>query len=401
MLHEFLTDHRDELVTRCRAKVAKRRVPRPTDMELDHGVPQFLEQLIRTLQVEERMTLGISEQVAGASERGRISGSPDPASDPPAPSEMSTSATKHGNELLGRGFTVDQVVHDYGDLCQSVTELALERKAPVTTDEFRTLNRCLDSAIAAAVTEYSRQRDLRISGDVERANNERLGVFAHELRNALNTASLAINAIKKGDVGFGGATGAVFDRSMKTLRDLVDRSLAQVRLAAGIVVMREKIPLSEFVEELQVAAAMEANARGVQLNVMLVDYDLVVEADRHILASAVSNLLSNAIKFTRDGGLVSLRVDGSGDRILIEVEDECGGLATDKIEDLFVPFEQQSADRSGLGLGLAISRRGVEANGGELQARSVAGKGCVFTVELPKASAVRSGSSRRSAGQTR
>ena len=378
MLHEFLSANRDELVARCRAKVAKRSAPRPTEAELKHGIPQFLDQLIRTLRIEEKSPRLQGDTFSASSEEGKISGGSEP-SRTPASSEIGQTAAMHGNDLLLRGFTVDQVVHDYGDLCQSITALAMESNAPVTTDEFRTLNRCLDNATAGAVTEYSRQRDQQTKAE----GNERLGVFAHELRNLLTTATLAFGALKRGNVAIGGATGAVLERSINGLRALVDRSLTEVRLTAGIAVRRERIPLAHFIEEIQVAGALEANARGVELTVEVADGGLAVEADRQILASAVSNLLSNAIKFTRANGHVILKAYAAANRILIEVTDECGGLSTEKIEDLFRPFEQQSSDRSGLGLGLAISRRGVEANGGELRARSIAGKGCTFTVDLP------------------
>jgi signal transduction histidine kinase len=379
MLHEFLSANRDELIARCRAKVAKRSAPRPTEAELQHGIPQFLEQLIRTLRIEEKTVRAHGDPVSASSEEGKISGASEP-SRTPASSEIGQTAAKHGNELLLRGFTVDQVVHDYGDLCQAVTALALESNAPVTTDEFRTLNRCLDNATADAVTEYSRQRDQHMTAE----GNERLGVFAHELRNLLTAATLAFSAIKRGDVAIGGATGAVLDRSIAGMRALVDRSLTDVRLTAGIPVRRERIPLAEFIEEIQVAGALEANARGIELTVEIADGGLAVEADRQILASAVSNLLSNAVKFTRANGHVTLKAHAAANRILIEVADECGGLSTEKIDDLFRPFEQQHADRSGLGLGLAISRRGVEANGGALRARSIANNGCTFTVDLPR-----------------
>lgn len=385
MLYEFLSANRDELINRCRGKVAKRSAPRPTEAELQHGVPEFLEQLIKTLHAEERSTRSKTAKTDASSEEGRISGTADPGRSPSG-SEIGRSATKHGDELMHGGFTVDQVVHDYGDLCQSVTELAVERSAPVTVDEFRTLNRCLDNATADAVTEFSRQRERHISDEGIRANNERLGVFAHELRNLLTTTALAINVIKRGTVATGGATGALLDRNMIALRALVDRSLVDVRLTAGIPLRRERISLSDFVEELEVVAALEANARGLGLVVTSVDGSLSFDADRQIVASAVSNLLLNAVKFTRPNGHVTLRASGPGDRILIEVEDECGGLPSGDLESLFRPFEQSNPDRSGLGLGLAISRRGVEVNGGTLTARSIAGKGCVFAVELPKPS---------------
>jgi signal transduction histidine kinase len=371
VLHEFLTDHRSALIARCRAKVGKRRAPRPTEAELEHGIPQFLQQLITALRQEESGPAANTDPLAS-----------------PAASDIGRTATKHGNELALSGFTVDQVVHDYGDLCQAVTELAIETQAPVTTDEFRTLNRCLDNAIADAVTEFNSEREHRLADEEARANNERLGELAHELRNSLNTATLAIAAIKSGRVGFAGATGAVLDRSMNALRDLIDRSLASVRLAAGIPVPRERIALAEFIEEVQVAAAMEANARDLELTVAPVDGSLAIVADRQLLAAAMSNLLSNALKFCKPHGHVSLRAHSHADRVLIEVEDECGGLPADKIEHLFRPFDQQSADRSGIGLGLIISRRGVEASGGTLSARN-AGQGCIFTVDLPRTAGAR------------
>ena len=122
MLQEFIQINRDDIIRRCRRKAAMRSES-PPHPELGHGVPHFLEQLIDVLRVN--------------------GGSTD---------EISSSATLHGRELLLQGQTVGQVVHGYGDVCQSITELALETNAPISTDDFRTLNRCLDDAIAGAVT---------------------------------------------------------------------------------------------------------------------------------------------------------------------------------------------------------------------------------------------------------
>jgi len=72
------------------------------------------------------------------------------------------------------------------------------------------------------------------------------------------------------------------------------------------------------------------------------------------------------------------------DRILIDVEDHCGGLPAGSAEGMFQPFTQSGKDRSGLGLGLAICRRSVEANHGILRVRDVPGSGCVFTIDLPR-----------------
>jgi hypothetical protein len=167
MLHEFLESKRTEIIARTKAKVATRAVPRATEIELTSGVPLFVDQLIDTLK------------------RSRL------RSD-----EMDASATKHGNEMLRMGFSVGQVVHDYGDVCQAVTELAFELDAQITVDEFHTLNRCLDDAIAQAVTEYERLREQTL---VDRGT-ERMGALAHELRNRLSTAMLSFGILKSGTV---------------------------------------------------------------------------------------------------------------------------------------------------------------------------------------------------------
>ena len=86
--------------------------------------------------------------------------------------------------------------HDYGDLCQAVTELAHEKEAAITVDEFHTFNRCLDNAIADAVTEFGLQRDQIRTEERAASMNERLGNLAHELRNRLSSGMLAFQAIK-------------------------------------------------------------------------------------------------------------------------------------------------------------------------------------------------------------
>jgi signal transduction histidine kinase len=103
-----------------------------------------------------------------------------------------------------------------------------------------------------------------------------------------------------------------------------------------------------------------------------------------MLFSAVGNLLQNAFKFTRPHTEVLLNAYATADRVLIDVEDNCGGLPPGDAERLFQPFTQGGADKSGVGLGLSICRRSVEANHGVLSVRDLPGKGCVFTIDLPR-----------------
>jgi signal transduction histidine kinase len=299
---------------------------------------------------------------------------------------MGVSAALHGGELLQRGFTVAQVVHDYGDLCQAITELALEYGLPISTQDFHTLNRCLDNAIASAVTEYARRRDL----DSSEAEFRRHGFFAHELRSHLQSALLAFQVVKSGQVGMAGSTLGVLERSLRGLRDLIDRSVSEVRLDAGMY-RKERIRVSDFIEETEIHASLEANDRGLQFGVERVDETLVVDVDRQLFASAISNLLQNAFKFTQPSSHVQLRAVHRDDRVSIEIEDECGGLPPGATESLFKPFEQRGADRSGLGLGLAISRRAIEMDGGRISVRDIPGKGCVFIIDMPLAAGRRAG----------
>ncbi len=373
MLHQFLDTNRVALIDRCRLKVAQRSAPRASDELMGYGIPVFLDQLIKTLQVEQTTMPMDSRKVSGPA-----------GGDYAAISEIGEGAMRHGRELMARGFTVEQVVHDYGDLCQAITDLAFERNAGIEIDEFRTLNRCLDNAIAVAVTEFNYQLGESMADRQAMLLNERLGFFAHEVRNHLNTATLALAAIKTGNVGLGGATGGVLDRSLVSLRNLIDRSLTEVRMSAGIPSHVANFSLAGFISEIKLSASLAAEVRRCTLAVPEVDPELGVDADHDLLASAVGNLLQNAFKFTHSGSEVSLRAYAMGDRIMIEVEDHCGGLPHGFVERMFQPFTQGSEDRSGLGLGLSIAQRSVEASGGKLSVRDIPSSGCVFTVELPR-----------------
>ena len=182
-LVEFIGTNRDELIRRCRAKVAKRVSPPSTKAEVDHGVPLFLKQL--------------SEELRHG---------------PSKTHEIGKSAMAHGHDLLQQGYTISQVVHGYGDVCQSVTDLAVELSAPIDTNDFRTQNRCLDDAIAGAVTEYAQEKDVTRDG------------ASRELQNLTDTAITAFEVLRSGNVGVGGSTGAVVHRSLMAIRKaLVDR----------------------------------------------------------------------------------------------------------------------------------------------------------------------------------
>lgn len=357
MLYEFVTTFRDPIIDRARQKLTARPWPSASPEELENGVPLFLTQLSEKLR---------SESTGAAHSPGAIG----------------AGATRHGRDLMALGFTVSQVVHDYGDICQAITELAIEHNAPITTDEFKTLNGCLDTAIAEAVTEHARiTAESRSNEEVERS-----GHVAHETRDLLDTAILAYQALKRGTVAINGSTGAVLGRSLMGLRDLVNSTISEIRLAAEQQ-RREQVSVVPFLNDIAATGTLNAESRGLQLVLEPGDPAWAVTADPQVLASAVTNLLNNAFKFTPAGGRVVLRARANENkRLLIEVEDECGGIPA-SAGDPFQSFgERRGGDQTGLGLGLSIARKAVRAHGGDIHIRNVPGKGCVFTIDVPLAS---------------
>jgi hypothetical protein len=219
MLHDFLTTNRNELIERCKAKVAKRPSP-PAAIGAanpDKGVPLFLTQLVETLRREQS--------------------TPTDPDNPPCATEIGRAAALHGADLLNRGYTVDQVVHDYGDVCQSVTDMVVEQNASVTPDEFRTLNRCLDDAIADAVTAYAHGH---ATGQGTKLHN---GLWADEQQRLVKLATQTFNAIKTGRVGMNGATGKILDKTLIELSDLIEQSRSDKLPAPGTIVARTRANL--------------------------------------------------------------------------------------------------------------------------------------------------------------
>lgn len=223
-LHDLLRRHRVELIRTCCGKVARRYEPSHAPSVVDHGVPLFLAQLVETLQNEQASTAR-------------------PAHDPmpsPVDSPIGRAASLHGTELLRLGYTVDQVVHHYGDVCQAITELAVRKNASITADEFRTLNRSIDEAIADAVTAFGAERESAIL-DLATDLHHRLGELADEQRRLIDIALLSVAAIQSGGVATRGATASALVSTLQQLRDLIEKSLPEVRLSTGITTTPPRI----------------------------------------------------------------------------------------------------------------------------------------------------------------
>ncbi len=370
-MYKFLLQNRSELISRCTAKAALRPRNGSSAERLATGVPLFLDQLTLTLKAEDAGDDAASLKISGASH-----------GDSEGLSEIGIGAASHGKDLVELGYTVDLVVHDYGDLCQAITDLAVERDAPFSVDEFRTLNRCLDNAIADAVAAFAKQRDAAIALKTSESENERLGFLVHELRNHLVTATLAFSALEAGKLAIGGSTAGLLKRSLATLGNMLAETIAEVRGAAKDK-SQETFAVAALIADAEAAGVMQAKVSGCNLKVAAVDRRLVVAGNRVLLNAALANLLQNAFKFTHPQTDVLLSAKGMAGRVLIEVQDHCGGLPEGAAEKMFRPFAQVSHDKSGLGLGLSIARQSVEADGGRLTVEDRPGKGCVFAIDLP------------------
>jgi signal transduction histidine kinase len=356
MLHDFFTRHRTEILAHCKRKIVAQAPRHVSSGQIEDSLPEYLDEVIAAL----RANAGLGRETE------------------PSPDDKSASA--HGRQRLQLGFSLSGVVHDYGSLCEAITGAARKHRIEMTSREYQVLNHVLDVGIAQAVTEYADQRERDRDARFNQEMMQHFGFVAHEIRNALSSATFAFEAIRRGQVPVGGRTSEMLDRSLATLRGLVDRSLTQIRLGSRSTVEPERTRLTNLMREVEAAAAADANRYGVQIDYQ-VDASVDCYLDRQLVASAVGNLVQNAIKYTKPGTVVQVRARAFAERLTIEVEDRCGGDLPEE-KALFAPFVRGKAGE-GVGLGLAIARQAIVSHGGTLSVQTVPAAGCIFTVDLP------------------
>ena len=346
---ELVTDYRTLVEERIRGLFLAIAGPN-ADLRDDAGIPILI------------------DQVEDALRRGRA-----------AEDEIARAATKYGGLLFARGLTIGELVRGYGTVCDAVTSVGQDLNMSFSNREFEMLNRVLDVAIAASVTEYQRQK-AKATADEEL---QHIGALAHELRNALAAAVMAFSVIKHERIGISGQTSETLDRSLRRMGDLLDRALAEVRLCKDAIPVMEPLRVAGVFDEIAAMVHPDSAARRQSLEID-VDPELEIVTDRQFFTSAVSNLVQNGLKYTPHWGHIHLRARGLDDRFVIEVEDECGGLPANVENALFVPFVRGTTRTTGTGLGLSIVARAAKRLGGDVHARNLPGKGCVFTIELPR-----------------
>jgi signal transduction histidine kinase len=244
-----------------------------------------------------------------------------------------------------------------------------------TARETQVVNRVIDEAAANAITAYWQEEH----AEKRRESGRQLGTLAHELRNSLASARMAFELIREGRAPTSGRAADLVVAAFERMQRLIADTLDQVRVrGTAPPVHQERVELGALVRDV-VDATVRHN--GVDIGISA-DESLAVEADARLLTSALTNLVSNAVKFTKPGGYVEVRTFQHGADVIVEVEDECGGLPEGAADELFQPFVQKGSERSGVGLGLAITREAVEAHGGVITVLNLPGKGCVFRIEL-------------------
>ncbi len=251
-LYDFLKENQFEILKMTETKTLELAgIPQSSDL-LKQGLPIFYQQLMKVLvmkkgkpdesaSTKEKRVIAATDanEVAMANAEGR-----------PEEADLAKEAGYHGHELMRLGYTLSHVVHAYGSMCQSITDFAGTKNARISAKEFHDLNRCLDIAIAGAVTGFQEHQDIKETN----LEIEHIGFLAHELRNALMSVNISLEMIKKGAVGFGGSTGQVLDSSLKRIQNLIDRSLTEVRLQVDPKIQAEEINILQMVNQVVITA---------------------------------------------------------------------------------------------------------------------------------------------------
>lgn len=288
-------------------------------------------------------------------------------------------AQEHGLQRLRLGFDVEEIVREYAMLRGCVVEVLDEMGESLSSRLWSIMADALGAATQAAVHGYVTRRD----EELRARTAEHFAFIAHEIRNPLATATLALTLLRRKTPPEASRTLDALGRSLDRLGDVVDQALIETKVRVEGGVRREHVDVPAFLRELALEVDPIAEQKGIKVSVEAPE-GLSMSSDRRLLRSTIANFARNAVKFTRDGGRVVLRARRATGALVMEVEDQCGGLPEGAIEKVFDPFVQLGKDRTGFGLGLSIARQAAEALGGAIHVRDVPGRGCIFAFELPE-----------------
>jgi signal transduction histidine kinase len=274
-------------------------------------------------------------------------------------------------------------------LISLVDELS-RREASLTT-----LSATLEAQVQDR-TQALEQRNVQLAHatrEVEKAivtKSRFLAAASHDLRQPLQALNLFCAALKR-RVSEVEAAAVVkhLEESLTLLGAMLDKLLHIARLDAGLVAPAlEPVRLRQLIERIGAEFSVEADNRGLRFNFTSTDCHIMT--DPALFETIVRNLVSNAFKFTQSGG-VHLAARSRSKSVILEIYDTGPGIEQKRLESIFLEFErgreQSDGPNEGLGLGLAIVERYASLINSKVTVRSVVGRGCRFSFEVPKADA--------------
>jgi signal transduction histidine kinase len=305
-----------------------------------------------------------------------------------------------------RGYTLGAV--DY--VAIPVVPTILRTKVAVLVElycqrrELQKLNRGLAQANAQLAEAHStlqaeKTRELeKLNAALREANrnkDEFLAMLAHELRNPLASIHNAVQLMRNPQLPTAqlGWARDMIERQLGYLTRLIDDLLDVARITRGkINLAREPVPLTSVVARAVETVQPSLSRQGHALLLDVADDSLYVDGDPTRLIQIIGNILNNAVKYTQPGGRIELWAGARGGQIEIRIRDNGVGIEPELLPTVFNLFAQagrsEDSGQTGLGIGLALVKRLVELHGGEVQAHSEGlGKGCQFTVRLPRLAA--------------
>ena len=221
-----------------------------------------------------------------------------------------------------------------------------------------------------------------------RTRDEVLAIVSHDLRNPLNTISLAVAALESGDIPAKDVPRTIqvvrraVDRMNRLIADLLD--VAKLEAGQKLAIEPQPLDVKTVVAETCDSLAAEAERKLQHLACDCRDDVPPVNGDRHRLIQVLSNLVGNALKFTGEGGQVTVAARREDDHVVVSVQDTGPGIPPENLANVFNPYWQaRQTARLGAGLGLAIAKGIVAAHGGRIWATSSPGEGSTFSFTLP------------------
>jgi len=271
-----------------------------------------------------------------------------------------------------------------------------EFPAEISLSPIATPEGTLVTAAIRDVTERKREMEEhnRRLQEANRLKSEFVANMSHELRTPLN-AIIGFAALMHGE-----KVGPLAPDQKEYMGDILDSSRHLLQLINDVLDLAkvesgrmefkiETVELSIVIQEVKEALRGLAAERRIQVEIVTDPVLTEANLDARMLKQILFNYLSNAIKFTREGGHVRVRIAaGDVDTFRIDVEDDGIGIRAEDLPKLFVEFQQLDSGtakkHAGTGLGLALAKRLVEAQGGKVEVRSVLGKGSTFSAILPR-----------------